>query len=211
MGADTVKYGVPNAGDAFGDEGLILDAQNNNLYTFGKGNQPSLCQSTLETLLAQTALTSITTAQTLLSYAFNAGALNAVGKTIVVDGYGIYTSPGTTAPVLTFTLSLGGVTLATITTGALSTTASTNMPFQFEFVLTVASAGTAGTIETHGEVDINLTANTPAGALSYYPDTNSAVSSAVNLAIAETLTLTIAASSVLTSAQLRSAYIQQAA
>ena len=192
-------------------QALILDRQNNILSSVGDGGVASVCQSVRQLLNAQTALTAITAAQTFYTITLNPGEMNTLNRTYVLSGYALYTSPGTTTPTITFVLSLGGVTLATIVTGPVSATASANMPIQFEFVITVVSTGSAATVETHGEVDINLTANTPAGILSYYPDTNNAVSAAINLQNAAALTLTIAASSTITSAQMRQVWLEVAA
>jgi len=208
MGADTVKYGVPNASDVVGDEGLILDALNNVLYTFGKSGVASVQQSTVATVLAPAALTNITTAQALLSVPFNAGALNAVGRTLDLSLYGIYSSPGTTTPTLTFTLSLGGVTLCALTTGAVSATASTNLAIRINFLIEVLAAGTNASVEAHGSVSINLTANIAGGAQTVYNDSISAPATGINLTAADNLVLTVSASSNITSVQLRTGYLQ---
>jgi hypothetical protein len=42
MGVDTVVRGAPTAAQCFGTEGIILDAKNNLLYTFGDSRTPGL-------------------------------------------------------------------------------------------------------------------------------------------------------------------------
>jgi hypothetical protein len=82
------------------------------------------------------------------------------------------------------------------------------MPLQFEFTILTASTGSAGTIEAHGRVDANITAGTPAAAISTYLDINTAVSAAINLATALPLAVTVAASSVISPVQLREATVE---
>jgi hypothetical protein len=182
---------------------LYTDQQNGVLYVASQSHVLTSQQTAIGVFSAQTAVTSVTTAQTLASLALNTNAQNVTGRTLRLCGYGIYTSPGTTAPTLTIAVTEGGITPVTITTAALSTTASTNMPFQFCFDLTTVATGATGTLEAHGQVSANISANTPAAAMTRYDDTNTAVSSAINLTSANTLALTVAASSTLTSVQLR--------
>lgn len=183
--------------------GLTLDTTNNIVASVGTSHTESIFQATLALFQGLAALTTITAAQNLISKALGSYLLNRAGRTIRVKGWFIYTSPGTTTPTITVALVLGATTLCTITTAALSSTASTNMPVQFEFVFSTVTTGATGTIEAHGSVSANISANTPAAATVQYSDTNTAVSSAVNLQSALTLAVTLAASSTITSAQLR--------
>jgi hypothetical protein len=210
MGADRVGRGPLNSlgTNPVDQEAIYFDSQNNILETSGDSHVLTACQKALSVLAAQTALTAITTAQNLISQALNAGALNKIGRTILVEGTFFYTSPGTTAPVVSLALVLGGVTLCTITLAALSTTASTNMPVQFQFQFNVVSTGASATIESHGYVNANISANTPAAAAVQFLDTNVAVSSAVNLVNAATLAVQISSTLAVTSAQLRQATIE---
>lgn len=198
----------PTGVDPFDAPGLVFDQQNNVLAAVGNSRNMTVQQSAQLILTAQTALTAITTAQNLFTKAFPAGALNVVGRTLLITGFIIYTSPGTTTPTITIAITLGGVTLVTITTSGISATASTNLQIQFQFQATIVSTGASGTLEAHGDVAANLTANTPGGAVNEFADTNTAVSSAVNLTNALTLAATIAASSTVTSAQLRMASVE---
>lgn len=189
--------------------GLYIDQQNGIVSTCGSAHVLQAHETALAVLTAQTAVTSVTTAQTIGSVALNANAQNVVGRTLRICGFGIYTSPGTTTPTLTIALTEGGITPVSITTAAVSSTASTNMPFRFCFTVTTASISTSaspattGTLEAHGFLNANISANTPAAALADYSDTNTAVSSALNLFSANTLAVTVAASSTITSVQLR--------
>lgn len=192
-------------------QALIFDKTNNIVSSVGDSGNVQAHQTCALVLAAQTALTTITTAQNLLSLAFPAGALNVVNRVITVTISGIYTSPGTTTPTLTFVVKLGGVTLCTITTTGVSSTLSTNMPFTLQFTLQVVTNGATATLETHGIAMVNLTANTPAAGVTQFNDTNVAVSSAVNLVTAATLLVTIAASSTITSAQARQTTVEMVA
>ena len=187
---------------------LFLDRKSNIVGSSGDGNSYQAHQTTRFLLTAQTALTAVTTAQTLFTKALNAGELNMSGRTYSLTGYGIYTFAGGSTPNITFTLTLGGVTIATVVAGALNTAASTNMPFDFSFTFTVATTGSSGTVEAHGYVDMNLTANTPAGVMSYFRDVNTAVSAAIDLTAADTLALTVASGNAIASIQLRLATLE---
>lgn len=187
---------------------LYFDQQNSVLSTCGTTHIASVNQKAMATFSAQTAVTTVTTAQTMASLALNANMQNVAGRTLRICGYGIYTSPGTTTPTLTFQITEGGVTPVAITTAGVSSTASTNMPFNFCFDLTTVATGTSGTLEAHGAVSCNITANTPAAAQATYQDTNTAVSSAINLFNANTLAVQVAASSTITSVQLRQLTIE---
>jgi hypothetical protein len=187
---------------------LYTDQQNGVLYLASQSHVLTSQQTALGVFSAQTAVTSVTTAQNLATLSLNKNVQNVAGRTLRLCGYGIYTSPGSTAPTLTLAVTEGGITPVTITTAALSTTASTNMPFQFCFDLTTVATGASGTLEAHGQVSANISANTPAAAMTTYDDTNTAVSSAVSLIGANTLALTVAASSTITSVQLRQMTIE---
>lgn len=210
MGADRITSGPLTAAgtNPYDQKGLVLDKQNNILETCGDSHVLAACQTALSVLNAQTAITAVTAAQNLINMNINAGALNKLTRTVRVRGRAVYTTPGTTTPVLTIALLVAGVSVCSIATAALSSTASTNMPFDFDFQFTVASTGAAGTLEAHGKLNANITANTPAAALASYADTNTAVSSAVNLVAAGTIKVQASANSAITSIQLRNATIE---
>ncbi len=210
MGADRVTYGPPNANgvNIYDQKALVLDQTNGVLYVSGaaNGRKLMLAMGAPLVLPAQTAKTAITTAQALLAFAFGPGALNVVGRKLRVRGVAIYATTAGNVATLSIALTLGGVTLCTITTPATNTAASTNLPLQFEFELTVVTLGATATIESHGRVDVNI-GTVAAAVATTYLDTNVAVSSAVNLTAASTLGVTIAASAAIPSAQLRSATV----
>jgi hypothetical protein len=154
----------------------------------------------------QAALSNITTAQNLFTQVMAAGSLNLVGRTLRVRGTVIYSTTSTNVATITIAVKLGAVTLCSITTAATNTAASSNLPIQFEFLLTVVTAGSAGMINAHGSVTANIgTVAAPNTAI--YLDTNVAAQGPVDLTIAETLAVTIAASAAVPSAQLLSGSI----
>lgn len=213
MGADRVTNGPPSATgvNSYDTQAVVLDAQNNHLYSSGTAKQLRLLHKTAVNLAAQTALTAITTAQTLLSQAFNAGELNVIGRRLRVTLWLIYSTTSTNVATLSFALTLGGVTLCTITTAATNTAASSNLPIKVEFDLNVVSLGASATLESHGRVDANI-GTAAAAAVATYLDTNTAVSAAVNLLTAPTLTVTITAGvAAVPSMQVRSATVDLAA
>jgi hypothetical protein len=210
MGADRVSYGPPfaNGLNTFDQKAIILDQTNGTMYSSGSANgrKAMLAMGAPLVLSAQTALTAITAAQSLLSFVFGPGALNVTGRKLRVKGVAIYSTTIANVATISFALTLGGVTLCTITTAATNTAASANLPIHFEFELTVVTLGATATIESHGKVDANI-GTVAAAVAATYLDTNIAVSSAVNLTAAATLGVTIAASAAIPSAQLRSATV----
>jgi hypothetical protein len=190
-------------------QSLILDRQNGIVETVPDSGTTQAHRSILPggIIPAQTALTTITTTQTLLTLALNAGVLNKLKRTVKVMGEVIYTSAGTTQPVLTLLLKLGSVSLCSIALPAMSATARTAAPLKFEYIFEVAATGSSGTIESHGKVDADL--NAAAGsAVSSILDANTAVSSAVDLTSALTLAVTIVSTLTLTSMQLRAGRVE---
>jgi hypothetical protein len=187
--------------------GLIADVQDGIVESVDNAGNTHGLASAFLILLAQTALTTITTAQNLISQAFLAQALNKKTRTLQITGALVYTSPGTTGITLTFVLKLGSVTLATVVLPTGNTAARTAAPIQFAFTVQVASTGASGTLEAHGSVTADLNAAAAADTTTCL-DATTAVSSAVDLTAAETMTLSIACSGVtLTSATLRAAQI----
>lgn len=194
--------------------GLYFDQQNGVLSTCGSSHTLQAANTTLGVFNAQTANATVTTAQAMATLALNANAQNVVGRTLRICASGIYTTPGTTAPTLTFSITEGGITPFTITTGATDTGGATDLQWHFcadittAALSTSASPSTTGKLETHGQLAVNLTANTKGGALTTYADQNTAISSAINLFTANTLSINVAASATVTSVQLRQMTIQ---
>lgn len=165
-------------------------------------------QSSFTSLPAQTAVTSVTTAQTLGAFpALPTGFQNVVGRDLRVCGRGVFTDT-TNTPQVTISILYGGITPVSIQTAALSGTAVTNAPFDFCFTLSTASTGATGTLEAHGWMDFDDTGSTTNPKLDKYLDSNTAVSSAINLTAANTVSIQVASSASLNSMTLRYASLE---
>ena len=198
-------FGPPAPGTTDTNKGaLIADIQTPAVEMVDAQGNTHGVESTLLLLQAQTALTTITTAQTLMSLAFLAGALNKTNRTLRISGTVIFTTAGT--PTITLSIKLGTVTLVAILTPAIGN-AQTNGQMAFEIIVSVATTGSSGTLETHGELNVQGGSALSAGVVQYL-DQNTAVSSAVNLTSALTLAVTLAASTTVSSAQLRQGLIE---
>src|SRR5215471_296775 len=120
--------------------------------------------------------TNPTSATNLMTASIQAGTLARVGQNLVVSAAGIVNLTTSTSTA-TFAVILGGVTIATFTTGAFAI--SLNLGWNLSINATVASVDSGGnvTLETHGQASGALT--TAAGAITAYNDTNTAVSSSI--------------------------------
>jgi len=198
-------FGPPAPGTTDTNKGaLIADVQEGVIEMVDTSGNTHGLESTQTLLQAQTALATITTAQTLFTIAFLAGALNKTNRALRISGTIIFTvSAGT--PTTTIAIKLGTVTLFTITTAALA--ASTGGQLKFEVLISVAATGSSGTLEAHGSVKAQLSTSLGT-AIAEYLDQNTAVTSAVNLTAALNLVASIAASTTMASAQLRQGLVE---
>jgi len=133
--------------------------------------------------------TNPTVATNLQTATLNAGTLSRVGQSLEIFAAGIVNLTTTTSAV-TFAFILGGVTIASFTTGAFAVGAL-NLGWNGTITATVVSVDSGGnvTLETHGSLGGALT--TAAGSITAYNDTNTAVSSSI--AAASSLTLQVQA------------------
>lgn len=122
-------------------------------------------------------LTNPTSATDLMTATLQARTLNAVGEGLEIFGAGVVNLTTTTSAA-TFAVKLGGVTIASFTTGSFAVGAI-NLGWNFTLTATVASVDAFGniTLETHGALNASLT--TAAGSITAYNDTNVAVSSSI--------------------------------
>jgi hypothetical protein len=157
-------------------------------------------------LIAQPANTTITTAQTMGSCILGAGIQNVSGKVLRVTGHLVYTS-ATQTGTMTIAVTEGGITPMTVTSTAITAGGQTNAQAEFDYYLTTAFTGTAGTLEGHGHLCAQLATAANGTALPCWNDQITAVSSAINLTASNTLAITIAMSSSTTSATLRDAQV----
>jgi len=117
-----------------------------------------------------TANANSTSAQNLtLLGAFGTRAMNGTNKTILYESYGQVTSQAGQTPTLTFTLQLGGITLATVTTPTLVANSTTN--WEFQCFASTSSPGATGTLQTQCKATLNNVAPTLSA-----PTTSAAIS-----------------------------------
>jgi hypothetical protein len=159
MAFELITEGPSNAtgqNPACAPNGLTLDAQNNIVASVGLSATESVLETQFALLRAQTAITAITTAQTLFSKSLKAYFLNRAGRTLRVKGWMVYSTTGSNVATITLALELGSVTLCSIATTATNTAASVNLPIAFEFLLSVSSTGKIGAVSVHGNVKAEL-------------------------------------------------------
>jgi hypothetical protein len=125
----------------------------------------------------------------------SAGTANVAGKTVVIEGYGVYTTGA--ASLLNIEISLctvSGCGSGTVLSPAGCLVTSTNQAnvlangqFRFRCLMTTATTGATGTVMAKSIDDFQLGSATTA-ALSEFGDTATAVSAAVDLTVAEFVT-----------------------
>lgn len=146
----------------------------------------------------QTALTTVTTAQTMFSFALPAGLQNITRKAFQIVGNATF-SNGATTPAITVSLKIGAVTLCSVV-GANNANNNTTSPIQFGFWFQTTTTGTSGTDESHGWLDNAVSAAWASGtAIAGYVDNNTAASTGYDHTISNTLVVQIAATATLTS------------
>lgn len=133
----------------------------------------------------------VTTDQTLMTFSIPANTLNTVGKVMEVVCYGNYDEDS--GPVLTVHVKFGTTAIFTWTPNTPNTT-KTNLPWRIYSHFITAATGASGTLEAHGEFSSDD--KTTSGAIgSSQLDHNTAVSSALDLTAAQTISVTFAFSS----------------
>jgi hypothetical protein len=121
--------------------------------------------------------TNPTVATNLMTATLNANSLDTIGSALEIFGAGIVNLTTTTSAV-TFAVILGGVTIATFTTGNFAIGAL-NLPWNMTLCATVTSVAQGGgvTVECHGNLNASLT--TAVGSVTTFNDINVAVSSSI--------------------------------
>jgi hypothetical protein len=130
------------------------------------------------------------------------GILNTVAAANLIHGSGILTIAALQTPTLTFKAKLCTVsgcgsgtvrTLATITTGA--TIAATNNGWNLQLMAGTVSSGSAGTLAVHGAPGLTVDIGAlPGSAATLYVDTNTTVTSAIDLTAALFVDFTVSTS-----------------
>jgi len=141
--------------------------------------------------------------QTLQEVALTAGALNTVLAANLIHGSGRFTTAALQTPTLTFkallcTVSGCGsgtvVTLATITSDA-TLASSTNQGWNLQLMAGTSASGATGNLWVHGAPGLTVDIGAlPGNAATPYTDTNTAVSSNIDLTAALFVDFTVATS-----------------
>lgn len=150
----------------------------------------------------QTAITNVTTAQTMFSTTIAAGAMNVQGKRIHIHGTLVF-SNGATTPIITLVAKIGTVSSVSIA-GAANANTNSNSPVHFDMYVQTTTTGTSGADEGHGCFTNTVAAAWSSGtAMPVYCDGANAASSTYDHTVANTLAINIAANATLTTVTLR--------
>lgn len=197
--ASNVAPNIPGTSNVL-NGGTAIPATNTAAY-------PAMIPELIANAIQVPTLSTITTAQTFVTFPLSANVQNSVGKVLHVTGHGRYTS-GAQTGTMTIAATEGGQTPFTATSTALTTGGQTNQQFNFDFKITTAATGSSGTVWGHGVMCVNTaTGTTTTNPLNCSADATTAVSTAFNLTAANSLALTIAMSTSTTSATLDDAQV----
>lgn len=191
-----------NAASATAPTGAFIDSDGTNYFgqLFGAPSSSTPGTSAAVNLTAVTVSANVTTDQALQELSLSAGALNTANLISLLHGSGIFTIATLQTPTLTFKVKLCTVsgcgsgtvaTLASLTTTA--TVAATNNIWNVELRAGTAATGASGNLMVHGFVAADIGASS-AVADSVFNDTNTAVSSNINLAAALFVDFTVSTS-----------------
>jgi hypothetical protein len=184
--------GGTSAGPTPGD--IWFDLTTQTFQSITGAGQAGLASSYASPPLVAAAVTATnpSSAAALMTYAFPVGQLNAVGKAFNIFAGGNYTTATGQTPTFTIAVTLGDGTntrtLLTWTSGA-TTAVATAQPWNLDGTVVIQASGSSGTAYAHGAASITLGTTTTAASAKYL-DANTAVTSAVNLTLATTLTVT---------------------
>jgi len=143
--------------------------------------------------------TNVTTDQQLMELSLSAGYLNSLGRPFSMFGAGVYTTQAMQTPTLNFKIKLCTVsgcgsgtvvTLVSITSG-ITIAASSNISWNLSATAVTAATGATGNLEIHGPATVDL-GSALSTAATVYNDTNTAVSSNIDLTAALFVDFTVA-------------------
>lgn len=150
-----------------------------------------------------TAITTVTTAQTMGSWTIPAGAMNVQGKKMHIHGTLVF-SNGATTPAITLSAKIGSSVTPLSIVGANNANSNSSSPVHFDMWIQTTTVGTSGADEAHGCFTDTVAAAWSSGTASaIYCDGNAAASSTYDHTVANTLALNIAATAALTTVTLR--------
>lgn len=179
---------------------LGTDNVNGVLYV---GTPTTHCWSADEFSLAefgpQTALTNVTTAQTMFTFTPGAAFMNIQNRILRICGEAMF-SNGVTTPAITVSVKIGASITPVSVTTASNANSNTNAPLNFCFSVMTTTTGSSGADEAHGWVS-DATAGVWASgtAVSTYVDGNTAASSTYDHTAANAIAIQIASTAALTS------------
>jgi len=169
---------------------LRLDASQNALFFRLNGITYQPAMGAITNITPVTA-TNPSAAANLMTFAFPAGSLNNLGRTLSLYAYGLYTTASGQTPTLNLTVIMNDGTntrtLLSWTSGA-TTASSSNFPWNFDCTIVTTAAGSSGTFEGHGTANVTLGASA-GGALTSYNDVITGASSALDLTKVNTMTV----------------------
>lgn len=201
---------VPSPGKFQLREGSFWnDATQKNLLNQLNGQAGSLISSIAVNTSPVTA-TNPSTAANLMSLALPAGYTSVAGKTLYVWGAGAYTTAGGQTPTLNIAINIGALSNV-VTWTSTATTASVTKTWNFEAFITTVTAGSSGTYEAHGILDVELGGGAAGSvATSAFNDAITAVSGTLDMTAANTLQVqtTLSSSNASNSVVQRQLYIQ---
>jgi len=139
--------------------------------------------------------TNPSSAADLMELVLPTGYWNFAGRTIYLFASGVYTTAGGQTPTITIAVNVGSLGALSFVSSA-TTAAVTTKPWNLEGFLSVVTAGSSGTLEAHGICNFELGGGAAGSvAVSSFNDTNSAVSSALDLTAAQDLECNVIMSS----------------
>lgn len=151
----------------------------------------------------QSAITTVTTAQSLASWTMAAGAMNVQGKKMTIKGELMF-SNGATTPAITLSVKIGASVTPVSIVGASNANTNASSPLYFEFEIQTTTTGTSGADEAHGRFCETVAAAWSSGtAVVCYLDGQTAASSTYDHTAANAISLNIAATAALTTVTLR--------
>jgi hypothetical protein len=114
---------------------------------------------------------SVTTDQNMQACTIPANTLNAIGKTLMIQTAGVYSTPAASTTAVTLKVKLCSVsgcatgnvaTLVNISSTALAGIQATNDPFNVQIMASTTTAGASSAAEAHGNLTIDISALTTA-------------------------------------------------
>ena len=191
---------LPDCTDSGGNH--INFTQSTNAFSCGTSSSGSGGTGTsITSVTPVTATANSTSDQQLMELSMAAGYFNSATQPFLFNGAGVYSTPVAQTPTLTFKVKLctvsgcgSGTAVTLVSIVSTATLASvTNNNWDLSFMGYTATTGATGNLEIHGPVSVDLGALTTT-ADSIFVDTNTAVSSNIDLTAALFVDFTVTTS-----------------